>query len=550
MKKYLSYDIRGIQQFIFSIPQLKYIIGGSLMIAGFDRKWENPPDGVEKIFTGGGKGIFRIENDAVKQDFQEDLIRSAHSKGLDIRLGSATTFTDAMTAADDLHPFLPEAQDLEGYPCKVSGLWPVAEGRGKGPEKKIHPKVYLRKKELEKDYFTDRFLGPDSAVCNAISQGLNGYKPEFFTHISGEDDEGNKEDMERGRAGDNALGQRRRWAVIAMDGNDIGAQFRHAVSLKKNDINARSRIAFMSRELAEHCTAGAFEDALNSVVRDWMAEAELEKCIYQAGNEPRLVLPFRPLILGGDDILLLAHGSYALKFVRILSEAFTRKSQEAAERIKREEKFDLWPATNGKLTISAGIAYTGVTYPLHTSIPYAESLLASAKGGMQRLRTDMEEGQRHPTPAGVDWEHITETLIDTPAARRRRALTFHDEDLAMDIRLTRKPYPIDRIPGLVDTRCKAYQNIPGHIRASLKSILMKPWAQRCRDFAALERGGKETRMLAADLQQYEYPQNTGPGWKTESIHGEEYLCTDILDAVSLIDEEHRMAQGASKGGEK
>lgn len=34
---YLYYDIRGIQSFIFRIPKLKYIIGGSALIDRFDR---------------------------------------------------------------------------------------------------------------------------------------------------------------------------------------------------------------------------------------------------------------------------------------------------------------------------------------------------------------------------------------------------------------------------------------------------------------------------------------------------------------------------------
>ena len=35
---YLCYDIKGIQQFIFSVPKLKYVVGASLLIDEFDRK--------------------------------------------------------------------------------------------------------------------------------------------------------------------------------------------------------------------------------------------------------------------------------------------------------------------------------------------------------------------------------------------------------------------------------------------------------------------------------------------------------------------------------
>lgn len=301
--------------------------------------------------------------------------------------------------------------------------------------------------------------------------------------------------------------------------------------------------------MAKECTLKAFKKALKTVVLDWATDTDFKKCTYHTGNEARVVLPFRPLILGGDDILLLAHCSYALKFVRVMSEAFTEESKRAAERIKDEKGFDLWPATNGKLTISAGIAYTGVTYPLHTSIPYAENLLANAKEVMRKRNLgDIQKEPKEPVPAAVDWEHITETLIDTPAARRNRELFFLDEDLDIKIGLTRKPYQISNIHDLVDTRCKSYQKIPGHIRASLKSILMKPWALRSCELAGLECEEKETRKLVADLQQYDYPKNTGPGWRLENTATGEHLSTDVLDVISLIDEEHRMVQGKREGG--
>lgn len=58
MKQYICYDIRGIQQYIFSIPQLQYIIGGSLVITAFDREWEKIPDGVETILPEAEREFF------------------------------------------------------------------------------------------------------------------------------------------------------------------------------------------------------------------------------------------------------------------------------------------------------------------------------------------------------------------------------------------------------------------------------------------------------------------------------------------------------------
>ena len=61
MGLYLCYDIRGIQSFIFRVPKLKYIIGGSAIVDRFDR--EIMPQlplktNQEHIYSAGGKGSF------------------------------------------------------------------------------------------------------------------------------------------------------------------------------------------------------------------------------------------------------------------------------------------------------------------------------------------------------------------------------------------------------------------------------------------------------------------------------------------------------------
>ncbi len=60
MSVFVSYDIKGIQKTIFSVPKLKTIIGGSAQIALFDDSINNLIDklgGVHKVFSGGGRGI-------------------------------------------------------------------------------------------------------------------------------------------------------------------------------------------------------------------------------------------------------------------------------------------------------------------------------------------------------------------------------------------------------------------------------------------------------------------------------------------------------------
>jgi hypothetical protein len=180
----------------------------------------------------------------------------------------------------------------------------------------------------------------------------------------------------------------------------------------------------------ERCTRGAFLTALARTLSAWVeqvGEAGLEVCSVDAAGDRgprRLVLPFRPLILGGDDVTLLAHSSWTLPFVQTMAAEFQERSRRAAD---QSEIRPLWPATGDRLSISAGILFAKTTFPLHMAIPCADSLLASAKG---RYRTLHQRGE--PAPAAVDWEAVTETLVDTPADRRNRELRFADPETASE----------------------------------------------------------------------------------------------------------------------
>ena len=63
-------------------------------------------------------------------------------------------------------------------------------------------------------------------------------------------------------------------------------------------------------------------------------------------------------------------------------------NEKYADDGKDAKKKELWVATNGELTISAGILYAPVTLPLSEAIDYAESLLASAKSKGRDLKEE------------------------------------------------------------------------------------------------------------------------------------------------------------------
>ena len=120
---------------------------------------------------------------------------------------------------------------------------------------------------------------------------------------------------------------------------------------------SRQWLAEMSGKL-EECTRKAFLMALGGVMKAWgdkmiAVEGDLEGCRATHDGASRLILPFRPLILGGDDVTILCHASYAMPFVQAMTREFHRRSREAAAQADGQL---LWPATNGELTMTQGFS--------------------------------------------------------------------------------------------------------------------------------------------------------------------------------------------------
>ncbi|MDR2441594.1 MAG: hypothetical protein LBE12_19705 [Planctomycetaceae bacterium] len=531
MKHYLAYDIKGIQQFIFSVPKLKYVVGASLLIAEFDDWASGWHD--EVIFTGGGRGIFHSKDEGKIDTIKSALVKKAQEYGLDLRLGTADSFSDAVHCADDLYTFVPNS--LDGEPDAISGMLPTTD------ENRSHP--ILEKRCEIADTWKQESL--DNRIFNEIWNDLpeeikvrNRRNVKFLSNVDSAEEEG--------KLGSNALGNRNRWAIVCLDGNDMGSQFRAFEKKYEGDSDEKKTDWYkeMSKQL-DCCTKKAFYAALVQILNswfDWLKKSENKKKYDEIFRKNLLVLPFRPLILGGDDVTAIVHSSYALDFAKILIEKFNDLSKQHKE---------LWVGTNGELTISAGIAYTNISLPLHTSIPYAESLLGSAKGNFRKEKKDGEA-----TPAAIDWEHITESMLDTPAARRNRDLVFYDEDINTKITLTERPYNIEQLQKVLDLKAKL-QNKPFSLLAECQTILTLPWAKRVQRLAAIKKHQPQLFNMLKEKnfdEKDEQDENKDLIWTEKTIDkpNEKYphikikRSTKFLDAVSLLEEDHRLTQTTTK----
>ena len=504
--QFLSYDIRGIQSFVFAVPKLRYIIGGSATIDAFDRSVIPRVAGelgVTLLYAAGGKGTLCCS--AAELSVLHERIRTeAHANGLDVRLATSPDFRRMEDDAWQLFSHVPTG--LVGQPCAVSGQYPVDNNCG------IHPLIERRvgkygvevRDAFEKPYLTESGL-----------EQLCGKRTPTFFHSVREDEEAGAEARAAGRAGAAALGNRNRWAVICMDGNDMGAQFRKAAD-SQDDLAAW--IKEFSQALLS-CTHEAVKEGIRSVVDRWLKWTAVD-----TDGSGELVLPIRPLVVGGDDLIVLCHPMYALDFVKATSRAFQNNSRLYSKH---------FPATGGEVTISAGVLYAPVHLPLHSALEFAESLLASAKA---RGRGGQRAGA--PAPACVDWECVTESLLEAPADRRHRELVFSDEDLHNQrVELTRRPYTLDELAGLEKSVIPIVAKAPRTIVSGLQSLLQQPYWERRVGYESLRKHQRELCTLLDEHKDLNRP--NGTRWRLDE---DGVRRTDVLDAALLLQEQHRAMQ--------
>ncbi len=500
MSLYLCYDLKGIQQYIFQIPKLTCCIGGSRMIDAFDREEAcglNVP-GTSVIFTGGGRGAFLCENRDAMERLKQKLVCLAREKALTIRFGMDEDYSRASREIRETFCYQPDS--LEGHPCELSGLYPTEAPDG------IHPLIAAREKAGRAD--------PDGSgsvprqeleFLNEVNRKHPGGSFRFFHNVNADDRDG--------FAGAVSLGCRNRWAVVCMDGNDMGLQFLKFRELKKSEVEWQEWLKKMSRKLDE-CTRKAAAEGIARIADAYLAE------------DPRYpeILPIRPLIVGGDDVTILVACRYAIPFVEAVMEAFERESAKTPE---------LWVGTGGKLTISAGILFSPVSLPLHSALNYTEMLLASAKTHGRDLR---QHTGSPGSPACLDWETVTEGLLDSPAARRQREFLFEDPETGNRVELTSRPYSKTELDSLEEMK-QYLQDIPRNIQYQFHPALL---AEKPRRMAFYARIGKNYSFVKDALIEpvEDINDRYGTWWE---ISGNRQR-TRVLDALLLLQEEYRSEQ--------
>lgn len=240
-------------------------------------------------------------------------------------------------------------------------------------------------------------------------------------------------------------------ALIHADGNGVGSGIgrdrphsEHAAFFHKN------------RVLLRRAVKGAIDDA----------------CDKDNPSKDESLAPLIPLMLGGDDLLLVCRARVALPFVVKLCETLDAIQQN-------------W--TDFKLTLGVGVVIAKPTIPIHRLHEVAEQLASSAKRRFRGLRDD--EAKR----SVVDWAVYSTSWVEDPKdVRRRDWLRCSDNDLRV---LSQRPVDVlgqglNSLQGLVNGAEKLKHAPRSQLRYLVDQLPRGRWISELA-FAELPQEAKE-----------------------------------------------------------
>jgi|AntRauTorckE5430_2_1112549.scaffolds.fasta_scaffold00533_10 hypothetical protein len=347
MPSYLyGLSVSNIQEFIFSTGKLKEIIGASEFVEQacgklFTDEVAEGNDGDFKkenlIIAAAGKVAYRFEEEAQCRRIVRNYVASLKQMMPDLRVAQACIKLDGQSLSDSiaqLNHQLEINQSLAIPPFDL-GLMISRRSRRTGvPATKFDPTDQSRKRVLDRQQVTKREFAKESEITAKFADS----SVQFPVDI-------------------NQIAEEGQWlAVVHADGNGLGKVVQDIYhKIDQDDANTGDLQRFS--DLLNECTQKAVSLAFEDVVRS------------RTSGDSDGVIPFRPLILGGDDLSVIIRGDLALDFTTTYLRHFEQQTKDRLSSV----------GLGTGLTACAGIAYIKPNYPIHYGMELAEELTKAAK---------------------------------------------------------------------------------------------------------------------------------------------------------------------------
>jgi hypothetical protein len=402
-------DVLGVQRYVFASNRLRDAVAASWLV-----HWATATKGAldgsagHVLLGSGGNAIVRFADQAQARDFVAAYTRRLHDEvpGLEVAVahrpydagGLASALeqlqSDLALAKLERTPSSPQLGISVTAACRVSGL----PATGFDPQDEGVPLSRMVLRWRDRDL---RKRAMDRWDALLPPTGRFAFPPEI-------------DDMGRTRGDTSLVG------VVHIDGNGIGALItswlQRCVQEERPDHAVAGELRAWATEL-DRLGRRCLEAVVTRVTDAIDDEAHVAGALPDLGfdlrrSEGRILLPLRPVLLGGDDLTFLCDGRIALHLAEAALDAFDADVPHL-----------------GHVTACAGVALVPAHTPFDRAYDLAEALCSSAKAGRHH---------GNDSDSWIDW-HIGAPRPGEPISDlRARSLATRLEDRRLQ--LTCRPY--------------------------------------------------------------------------------------------------------------
>ncbi|MBX3156453.1 MAG: hypothetical protein KF773_10675 [Deltaproteobacteria bacterium] len=499
-------DVLGIQRYVFASSRLRDALAASWLVhRATSGDGELEQSGGDVVLDSGGNATIIFPSEAPARDFAAKYTRRLHESapGLEVVVAHRSYAPGGLAEAlgrlqIDLActkieriPSAPQLGLSVTASCRITGLPAI----GLDPQEPGLPLSRMvlrwRDSDVRRESLAQRW--------DWFLPSLRERDHEFPDVI---------DDMGR-TFGDTSL-----IGIVHIDGNGIGQQIeewrRRCVGSSLPDDAVHSELRDWSRRLDK-----AGRDVLKTVVERVRGAVQSDQNGPQMtggvadlafnlkrGQTGRILLPLRPVLLGGDDLTFLCDGRIALDLAETALDAFSVEIPHL-----------------GRISACAGVALVPAHTPFDRAYELADALCGSAKR-RRRERTD--------TGSWIDWHIGAPHPGEGIGGLRARSYQHRSK-----LQLTCRPYRLGAKAGERETWRWLSQTVLGTTSNGFRGELWSQHRNKLKSLAQIVREGpdgvkraRSTWTAAAGLT---WPEDLGDTGFFDGIR------TPLLDAAELLD---------------
>lgn len=342
--------MQGIQSFIFQTNALKEIVGASALVEKictglFVGLLEKNSVGGEPIVNAAGNIKYIFDDDAKCREIFLNFPRLVMEKAPGITISQAVVqMEEDSPIADSMELLEKRLRECRNMPAQslTLGFMGVQRSRETGLPERFHPE--------HPDLFRD-----EGSYCKITSSD----SIQLWEKSTGISD-GNI--LKRLACSFDFTGENDWIAVVHADGNGLGQVVKY---LGEHSLDGKSLSRFSA--LLDESTQKAARKAVNDVLMPCTAKGRY---------------PYRPIVIGGDDLTVIIRGDLAIPFVKSYLSEFERQTK-----LNFAQMTEFSEVLGDGLTACAGISFVKSSFPYYYAYNLAEELCSKAKDDSGRSKS-------------------------------------------------------------------------------------------------------------------------------------------------------------------